>query len=57
MYLCKKCKLLIAENDIETNKEYYEAWGQEFTEETPACPNCGEFVEEHRGCDDDYDKW
>lgn len=44
-YWCKECKEKLEYEDCNISKEWYEAWGHEFYEETLVCPHCGNYLE------------
>lgn len=50
MYRCMDCGHLFEEGEEKYHKEYYSAWGEDFSTEEKCCPVCGGTYEEMYLC-------
>lgn len=51
MWWCEECEEAMEYEDAKIEREYYEAWGHEFSTEDLVCPHCGTSLVEYRGQD------
>ena len=55
MWWCEECEEAMEYEDAKIEREYYEAWGHEFSTEDLVCPHCGTSLVEYRGQDIEED--
>lgn len=53
MKWCRECKEVLEDDEVSIASEHYEAWGREFYVNEPICPNCGTYLEEYEGQDEE----